>query len=69
MFGVVLLLLLAVMVRAAAVRTYQSGLPSIYPGTGNPKYCNTVGAMSMIDGSLVLIGRLVISTPAVVAKS
>ena len=48
---------------------HQSDFPSMEPGTGTPKYFRTVGAMSMIDGSLVLIGLLAIRTPAVVAKS
>jgi hypothetical protein len=38
-------------------------------GIGTPKYFRTVGAMSMIDGDVAVRRRLLISTPAVVAKS
>ena len=53
-------------------RDQKSGLPSMSPGIGRPKYFSTVGAMSMMDrpdAPRRAIGRLEISTPAVVAAS
>src|SRR4051794_16682131 len=47
----------------------KSGLPSMSFGISRPKYFNTVGAMSRIEGAGDVIRRLDSSTPDVVAKS
>jgi hypothetical protein len=42
-------------------------LPSISLGTLTPKYFNTVGAISMMRGASVVIGRFVTRIPDVIA--